>query len=80
VGSLSIGISAVLAFIVLGQQLGDNAGLTGYLHLPAWLIISLTSMACAPLGVRLTQKIPVRRLQQGFAVFLALVSLNIFFG
>ena len=80
VGSLSIGLSAVLAFIVLGQQLEDNAGLTGYVHLPAWLIISLTSMACAPLGVRLTQKIPVRRLQQGFAVFLTLVSLNIFIG
>ena len=80
VGSLSIGISAVLAFIVLGQQLDDNLGLSGYVHVPAWLIISLTSMACAPLGVRLTQRIPVRRLQQGFAVFLSLVALNIFIG
>ncbi|RUO56330.1 sulfite exporter TauE/SafE family protein [Pseudidiomarina homiensis] len=80
VGSLSIGVSAVLAFIVLGQRMESNEGLLGYVHGPAWLGISIASMLCAPLGAALTQRIPVKRLQQGFAAFLVLVSLELFIG
>ncbi|MGQ4276564.1 sulfite exporter TauE/SafE family protein [Pseudidiomarina sp. E22-M8] len=80
VGSLSIGISAVLAFIVLGQQMESNEGLLGYVHGPAWMAISITSVLCAPLGAALTQRIPVKRLQQGFAAFLVLVSIELFIG
>ncbi|CAB0151105.1 hypothetical protein PSI9734_01520 [Pseudidiomarina piscicola] len=80
VGSLSIGLSAVLAFIVLGQQMEAGEGLLGYVHGPAWLAISITSVLCAPLGAALTQRIPVKRLQQGFAGFLVLVALELFIG
>lgn len=80
VGSLSIGVSAVLAFIILGQQLANVHGLLGYVHVQAWLAISITSMLCAPLGAHLTQKLPVKHLQRGFAIFLVIISLKLVIG
>ncbi|MDX1705306.1 sulfite exporter TauE/SafE family protein [Pseudidiomarina sp.] len=80
VGSLSIGLTAAIAFIVLGQQLESSSGLLGYVHFEAWLAISLASVVCAPMGASLTQKIPVKRLQLGFALFLVFISLNLVIG
>ncbi|MDT7526119.1 sulfite exporter TauE/SafE family protein [Pseudidiomarina sp. GXY010] len=80
VGSLSIGVSAALAFIILGQQLDNAHGLLGYVHVQAWLAISITSMLCAPLGAHLTQKLPVKHLQRGFAIFLVIISLKLVIG
>ncbi len=80
VGSLSIGISAALAFIVLGQQLDNAHGLFGYVHVQAWFAISATSMLFAPLGAILTQRIPVKHLQRGFAIFLVIISLELILG
>nr|WP_244993661.1 sulfite exporter TauE/SafE family protein [Pseudidiomarina sediminum] len=80
VGSLSIGVSAVIAFVVLGQRMPSEGGLFGYVHGPAWLAISIASMLCAPLGAALTQRIPVKRLQQFFAGFLVVISIELFIG
>ncbi|KFZ31300.1 permease [Pseudidiomarina salinarum] len=80
VGSLSIGLTAALAFIVLGQRLEGSAGLLGYVHFEAWLAISIASVVCAPFGATLTQKIPVKRLQLGFALFLVFISVNLVIG
>lgn len=80
VGSLSIGLSAVITFVVLGQQLEGADGLFGYVHVQAWLAISIASMLCAPLGASLTQRIPVKHLQRGFAVFLVIISLKLVIG
>ncbi|RUO78468.1 sulfite exporter TauE/SafE family protein [Pseudidiomarina taiwanensis] len=80
VGSLSIGISAALAFVVLGQQLGDHSGLLGYVHFQAWLAISIASVIFAPIGTSLAQRIPVAKLQRGFALFLVIVAINLVIG
>lgn len=81
VGSLSIGTSAALSFIVLGQlQADSNLGPLGYIHAPAWIAISIASVLFAPLGAALTQRIAVRKLQQGFAAFLVIVAANLLIG
>ncbi|MEX1222743.1 MAG: sulfite exporter TauE/SafE family protein [Idiomarina sp.] len=81
VGSLSIGFSAVTMFIILGQsQLEAGTGLLGYVHGPAWIAISIASVLFAPLGAALTQRIAIRRLQQGFAAFLVIVAANLLIG
>jgi len=68
-------------FIILGQsQLEGVGGVLGYVHGPAWIAISITSVLFAPLGAALTQKIAMRRLQQGFAAFLVIVAANLLIG
>lgn len=81
VGSLSIGFAAVLMFIILGQtQLEGATGILGYVHGPAWIAISISSVIFAPVGAALTQRIAMRKLQRGFAVFLVIVAANLLIG
>ncbi|WP_417656401.1 sulfite exporter TauE/SafE family protein [Pseudidiomarina aestuarii] len=80
VGSLSIGLSAAIAFIVLGQQLENNSGLFGYVHFEAWLAISISSVLFAPIGASLAQKIPVKHLQRFFAAFLVIIAIKLVIG
>jgi uncharacterized protein len=42
----------------------------GYVYLPALALIVVTSMATAPLGARLTQRLPLKRLRLVFALIL----------
>jgi uncharacterized membrane protein YfcA len=46
----------------------------GYVHLPAFLGISAVSMLFANWGARLSQRMDKRKLQLGFAGFLAIVA------
>lgn len=81
VGSLSIGFSAVIMFILLGQNnVAAGGGSLGYVHGPSWIAISIASVLFAPLGAALTQRIAIRRLQQGFAAFLVIVAANLLIG
>ena len=48
----------------------------GYVHLPAFLGISALSMFFANWGASLSQRMDKRKLQLGFAGFLALVALH----
>lgn len=47
----------------------------GYVYLPAALGVALTSVACAPLGVRWAHQLPALTLKRLFATFLALMAL-----
>ncbi|EKE85262.1 sulfite exporter TauE/SafE family protein [Idiomarina xiamenensis] len=82
VASLTIAISAVLMFLLLGQlHLREQpSAILGYINLQAWLGISIASVLVAPLGARLTQRLPVRRLQQIFAGFLVIVGVHLLQG
>jgi len=82
-----IGIATICGVIVaLFGSLGyiisglDNhllpAWSLGYVYLPALLGIVLTSSLFAPVGVKVSAKLPVQTLKKFFAVFLILVALK----
>lgn len=74
---LSSAVAIPISFIgSVGLALsGPNTAHTwGYVHLPAFLGISAVSMVFANWGARLSQRMDRRRLQQGFAAFLAAVA------
>lgn len=48
----------------------------GYVYLPAFISIALLSILTAPLGVKLSYKLPVARIRQIFAIFLAAVLIR----
>ena len=66
-----------LGYIISG--LNNNllpAWSLGYVYLPALLGIVLTSSLFAPVGVKISAKLPVQTLKKFFAVFLILVALK----
>ncbi len=48
----------------------------GYVYIPAWIAISLTSVWLAPVGAKLAHKLPVKRLKQAFTVFLLALAIR----
>ncbi len=86
----AIGTSAALGFFIsiagtLGYLINGilSVGITkytwGYIYLPAVLLISIPSYFTAPLGAKLTQKLPVQTLKKIFGVLLILLSLKMLF-
>jgi uncharacterized protein len=70
-----IAFAAVLGYVVTGLGRAPALPLTtGYVVWPAVFALAAGSMLCAPLGVRLAHRWPVRRLRQGFAVYLLLLG------
>lgn len=51
----------------------------GYVYLPAFISIAIMSILTAPLGVKLSYKLPVARIRQIFALFLTIVLMNMVF-
>jgi len=49
-------------------------GSIGYVYLPAFLGVTLTSYFVAPYGARAAHKLPVQTLRRVFALFLLVVS------
>ena len=49
---------------------GLPEGSLGYIHLPALLLVAVTSMLAAPLGARLAHRMPVAKLRVVFALML----------
>lgn len=87
----AIGTSAAIGFpVALGSALGyalngwSIAQLPpfslGFVYLPAVLGIMLSSMLTAPLGARLTHRLPAKRIKQIFAIVLILLALKMLFG
>lgn len=54
----------------------DTPQTWGYVHLPAFVGISMVSMVFANWGARWSQKLDKRKLQMAFALFLALVAVH----
>ena len=83
----AIGTSAAVTFCVslsgsLGYMLAGAAasGLpshaVGFVYLPAFLCLTLASILCAPLGVRIAYRTPVLLLKRLFALFIFCVALK----
>jgi len=75
--AIAMTVSAIgsLLFIAIGWHVsGAPSGCLGYVYLPAWLGLSLGGVFVAPLGVKISHRIPARQLKICFAIFLFFVS------
>jgi uncharacterized membrane protein YfcA len=85
---VAIGTSAAIGFVVaaagtvgyIAAGMGDPAlpaGAVGYVYLPAWFGISVTSVLAAPYGARLTHRLPVATLKKVFACFILALTVKL---
>ncbi len=75
-----IAIASVLGYIVSGWRVaGLPAPHFGYVYLPALLGITLFSLFTVPLGVRMSHRLPIATLKKVWAMFLFLLSSEMFY-
>lgn len=75
-----IAISGSLAFIAFGIGNDLPQGALGYIHLPAFFGIALTSAIAAPFGVATVHRLPPEWVKRIFGAFLILVGLRMLAG
>lgn len=77
--SLPVAVTGAIAYAVSGwHQQGLPPWSLGYIYLPAWLGIILTSSFCARLGARLSHRWPQLLLKRLFAILLMAIAVKIF--
>ena len=75
--AIPIALSAAASYAVLGWQ--DShlpVGSLGYLYLPAFAGIVLTSIFTAPLGAKLAHRLPAQKLKRYFAIVLLAIAIK----
>lgn len=76
-----IALAGAAGYILNGSRISGLPPHTlGYIYLPALLFVSLASVAAAPLGARLTHKLPVSRLKMIFAGLLLIMGTKMLTG
>jgi len=75
-----IAVAGTFAFVVFGQGNDLPNGAMGYVHLPAFFGIALTSALAAPLGAASVHRLPPRLVKRLFGAFLMLVGLRMLAG
>jgi len=75
-----IAVAGTLSFVWLGWQGGLPGQALGYVHLPAFAGIALTSAVAAPLGAATVHRLPPRLVRRIFGGFLVLVGLKMLTG
>lgn len=65
-----IALAGALGYVYSGWHLDLGPGMAGYVHLPALLVISVTSMVTAQFGVRSAHALPTATLRRIFAILL----------
>jgi len=81
---LPIAIAGTAGFIITGMHSGESATLPaysiGFVYLPAFIGIALSSVVTAPLGAKLAHKLPISTLKKLFALLLLCVGLRMLWG
>jgi len=77
---LPIAVAGATGFALTGLESSMPAGSLGYVYLPAFAAIVVTSALFAPAGARLAHTLPTRVLKRVFAVFLAVVGAKMLVG
>jgi uncharacterized protein len=78
--ALVIAMVGASAFIITGYQAtGLIPYMTGYIYWPAVLLISIPSSLMAPIGARLSYKLPLKQLKYGFVALLILTAIKMLF-
>lgn len=75
-----IAIAGTFAFVVFGLGNDLPNGAMGYVHLPAFFGIALTSALAAPLGAATVHRLPPKLVKRLFGAFLMLVGLRMLAG
>lgn len=75
-----ISIAGTLGYLINGMLNTTTSEYTwGYIYLPAVLLVAIPSYFTAPLGAKLTQRLPIQTLKKIFGVLLMILSLKMAF-
>lgn len=75
--AMPIAFSATVSYIILGWHSTDLAPSSlGYIYLPAFLGIVLTSTLTAVVGAKLAHRLPAQQLKRYFSLLLLLIALK----
>lgn len=75
-----ISIAGTLGYLINGiLSVGATKYTWGYIYVPAVFLISIPSYFTAPLGAKLTQKLPVQNLKKIFGILLLVLSFKMLF-
>lgn len=78
---MAIAWSGVIGFVVVGWGSADTGMANfGYVSLPAFAVISATSIVCVPAGAALAYRLPARTLRRVFALLLVIVGTKMLLG
>ncbi len=78
--ALVIAVVGASAFIITGYQITRLIPyMTGYIYWPAILLIGISSSLTAPIGARLSYKLPVEQLKYGFVLLLILTAITMIY-
>ncbi|WP_373740835.1 sulfite exporter TauE/SafE family protein [Neisseria sp.] len=70
-----IAVAGALGYLFAGWNVGGlPEGSVGFWYLPAVAVLSLATMACAPIGVKAAHKLPPRQLKLGFGILLLIIA------
>ena len=77
---LPIAIFGSASYIYAGWSITDLPQQTlGYVHLPAFTFIIITSFLFAPVGAKLAHRLPENTLKKGFFLFMMVIGLKMIF-
>ncbi|WP_372655097.1 sulfite exporter TauE/SafE family protein [Halobacteriovorax sp.] len=77
---LPISIVGSISYIVSGLKVTNLPEQSlGYIYLPAFLGVILTSSFFAHLGAKLSHKLPQDKMRKGFAIFLSIIAVKMIF-
>lgn len=74
---LPIAVAGSVGYLLNG--IGQTTGIAntiGYVYLPAVALISIASMTSAPLGAKVSHRLPVKRLKKLFALLLVVLGVK----
>ena len=75
-----IAISGTIGYAINGHiradELANNQAIIGFVHVPSVIIISICGFLMAPIGVKLSTKLPVNVLKKIFAILLVSLSIK----
>ena len=69
-----------MGYLISGlNEVGMPAHSSGYIYWPAFAGIALTSVLFAPVGARLTHRVPLRLLNRAFALLLIIIAVRLLY-
>ncbi len=75
-----IAIAGTISYAVLGWHTVVPEWSLGYVYLPSFLGIGLSSVFTAPIGARLAHKLPAQKLKRYFSVLIFLMAFKLIWG
>lgn len=77
---LPIALAGTVGYLISGlNEVGMPAHSSGYIYWPAFAGIAFTSVLFAPVGARLTHRVPLRLLNRAFALLLIIIAVRLLY-